>query len=61
MGFCCNFAPMEAKQINKTIKELLVAVLLLMGQQATFAVTNPADTTQTKPVKCDTTETKHTH
>jgi hypothetical protein len=52
---------MEAKQINKTIKRIIVAVLLLMGQQATFAVTNPADTTQTKPVKCDTTETKHAH
>ena len=52
---------MEAKQINKTIKGLLVAVLLLMGQQATFAVNNPADTTQTKPVPCDTTQTKHVH
>ena len=61
MGFCCNFAPMESKQINKTIKRIIVATLFLMGQQAAFAVNNPADTTQTKPVKCDTTETKHTH
>lgn len=61
MGFCCNFAPMESKQINKTIKRIIVATLFLMGQQAAFAVYNPADTTQTKPVKCDTTETKHTH
>ena len=51
---------MEKKQINKTIKRIIVAVLFLMGQQAAFAVNNPADTTQTKPVKCDTTETKHT-
>ena len=52
---------MESKQINKTIKRIIVATLFLMGQQAAFAVYNPADTTQTKPVKCDTTETKHTH
>ena len=49
---------MEAKIINKTKKSFIVAVLLLMGQQATFAVTNPADTTETKPVVCDST---HTH
>ena len=59
---------MEAKTTNKTIKRIIVAGrlvltigLFLMGQQATFAVNNPADTTQTKPVPCDTTETKHTH
>ena len=59
---------MEAKTTNKTIKKIIVAGrlvltigLFLMGQQATFAVNNPADTTQTKPVPCDTTETKHTH
>ena len=49
---------MEAKIINKTKKSFIVATLFLMGQQATFAVTNPADTTQTKPVVCDST---HTH
>jgi hypothetical protein len=49
---------MEAKFINKTKKNFIVAMLFLMGQQATFAVTNPADTTQTKPVVCDST---HTH
>ena len=52
---------MKAKTTNKTIKRIIVAVLLLMGQQATFAVINPADTTQTKPAPCDTTETKHAH
>jgi hypothetical protein len=41
----CNFAPMEAKQINKMIKRLLVALLILMGQQTVFAVMNPSDTT----------------
>lgn len=61
----CNFAPMEAKQINKMIKRLLVAgrlvltiVLFLMGQQTAFAVINPSDTTEVKPVKSDTTEVK---
>ena len=49
---------MEAKIINKTKKSFIVAALFLMGQQATFAVTNPSDTTQTKPVVCDST---HTH
>ena len=61
----CNFAPMEAKQINKMIKRILVAgrlvltiVLFLMGQQTAFAVINPSDTTEVKPVKSDTTEVK---
>lgn len=52
---------MKAKINNKTTKKLIAVVLFLMGQQAAFAVNNPADTTQTKPVPCDTTETKHTH
>ena len=54
----CNFAPMEAKQFNKMIKRLLVALLILMGQQTVFAVMNPSDTTEVKPVKNDTTEVK---
>ena len=52
---------MKTKINNKTTKKLIAVVLFLMGQQAAFAVNNPADTTQTKPVPCDTTETKHTH
>ena len=49
---------MEAKQINKTIKRIIVAMLFLMGQQTAFAVILPADTTEVKPVKSDSTEVK---
>jgi len=59
---------MKAKTTNKTIKRIIVAgrlvltiVLVLMGQQATFAVNNPADTTQTKPVPSDTILSKPAH
>ena len=46
---------MKAKTTNKTIKRTIVAALFLMGQQATFAVSN--DSTEVKPVKCDSTTT----
>ena len=46
---------MEAKINNKTTKKWIAVALLLLGQQAAFAVINPADTTQTKPAHCDST------
>ena len=52
---------MKAKINNKTTKKWIAVALLLLGQQAAFAVINPADTTQTKPGPCDTTQTKHAH
>ena len=52
---------MKAKINNKTAKKWIAVALLLLGQQAAFAVNNLADTTQTKPAPCDTIHKQKAH